>query len=224
MRTIAIGLSGAVSPPQQARSRLVLERIVRATGRLLDDKPFEDIAMAEIAREAGVAVGTVYTRFPSKDALLAYVFEVLIFPKIEKKIDAVLSPTRTRSETLYQFTVRYLWAVRNVFLAHRATLVPLTLISRQSPDPEIHRFLRTVNGAIHVRVQSALLARKREVKHPDPDAAVRMAMLWLGGAMREKFLYAEPVSDLAKMGDRDFVAELARGVAAYLTSAEVEGL
>ena len=93
--------------------------------------------MAEIASEAGVAVGTVYTRFPSKDALLAYVFEVLIFPKIEKKIDAVLSPTRTRSETLYQFTCRYLWAVRNVFLAHRATLIPLTLISRQSPDPEL---------------------------------------------------------------------------------------
>ena len=180
--------------------------------------------MSEIAREAGVAVGTVYTRFHSKDALLVHVFEVLIFPKIEKKIGAVISPRRARSETLYQFTSRYLWAVRSVFITYGATLRPLTLISRQSPDPEIRRFLRTINTAIHVRLQVALLDRKREVKHPDPSAAVRMAMLWLAGAMRERFLYAEPVSNLAKMSDRDFVAELARGAAAYLTSAEVEGL
>lgn len=216
-----MSVSGAISPPQQARSRLVLERIVRAAGRLLDDKPFEDIAVSEIAREAGVAVGTVYTRFPSKDALLVYVFEVLIFPKIERKVEAVVSPRRAQSETLYEFTLRYLWAVRNVFIVHRAWLRPLTLISRQSPDPDIRRFLRTVNGAIHVRLQSALLDRKREVRHPDPNAAVQMAILWLGGAMREKFLYAEPVSSLAEMSDRDFVAELARGAATYLTTAEV---
>src|ERR1700694_3570765 len=45
-------------------------RIIAAARRLFDRKGYADTAMEEIADRAGVAVGTLYNYFPSKDDLL----------------------------------------------------------------------------------------------------------------------------------------------------------
>jgi AcrR family transcriptional regulator len=45
-------------------------RIIAAARRLFDRKGYADTAMEEIADRAGVAVGTLYNYFPSKDELL----------------------------------------------------------------------------------------------------------------------------------------------------------
>lgn len=45
-------------------------RIVAAARRLFDRKGYANTAMEEIAERAGVAVGTLYNYFPSKDELL----------------------------------------------------------------------------------------------------------------------------------------------------------
>ncbi len=45
-------------------------RIIAAARRLFDRKGYADTAMEEIAERAGLAVGTLYNYFPSKDELL----------------------------------------------------------------------------------------------------------------------------------------------------------
>ncbi len=61
----------ATTPAQQARRR----RVVEAGLALLQDRDFDKIQMRDIAEEAGVALGTVYHYFSSKEHLFA---EVLI--------------------------------------------------------------------------------------------------------------------------------------------------
>ncbi|MFC1524499.1 TetR/AcrR family transcriptional regulator [Thermodesulfobacteriota bacterium] len=45
------------------------DRIVRAAARLFNDKGFEDATTRDIAQAAGLAVGTMFNYFPSKETL-----------------------------------------------------------------------------------------------------------------------------------------------------------
>ena len=63
-------------PALQTRSRQTRDKLVAALERLLRHKAFENISVAEIAREAGVSVGAVYTRFENKDAFIPVLFEL----------------------------------------------------------------------------------------------------------------------------------------------------
>ena len=64
-------MSGPIAP-QQSRSQASLDRILDATERLLEQRPFSEITVAEIAEEAEVSTGLLYSRFESKDAILPY--------------------------------------------------------------------------------------------------------------------------------------------------------
>jgi AcrR family transcriptional regulator len=57
--------------PLQARARERVERILDVTASLLASPEAEDLSTAEIARRAGVPIGSVYHYFPSKEAILA---------------------------------------------------------------------------------------------------------------------------------------------------------
>ena len=68
--------SQGVKPAEQLRARETRDKLVAALERLLKEKAFTEISVAEIANEAGVAVGTVYRRFENKDALIPVVFDL----------------------------------------------------------------------------------------------------------------------------------------------------
>ena len=61
--------------PKQARSRESQRRILAATLALLDHSHFEAITIAQIAAEAGMAVGNFYKRFKNKEALLPHLYD-----------------------------------------------------------------------------------------------------------------------------------------------------
>src|SRR5712692_6140240 len=80
-------------PPQQARSRATLERVLGATQELLAEKRFEETTVVEIVRRAGSSVGSFYARFPDKRSLLARLDRDL-FEKGRVQWDALLDPRR----------------------------------------------------------------------------------------------------------------------------------
>src|SRR5689334_623757 len=61
-----------VRQPRQQRSHDLLARLIDASRALLDERDFESISIADIAKRAGVSVGVLYTRFPTKDHLLVH--------------------------------------------------------------------------------------------------------------------------------------------------------
>ncbi|MDD3654861.1 MAG: TetR/AcrR family transcriptional regulator [Desulfotomaculaceae bacterium] len=65
------------------------ERIIEAAARLFADKGIDEVSLDEIAQEADFSRGTLYSHFPSKEAL---VFEILR-PVLIKSSDKILSLT-----------------------------------------------------------------------------------------------------------------------------------
>ena len=60
----------APKPPKQSRAIRTREKLMAALERLLRTQEFETISVQDIAREAGVAVGSVYSHFKDKNAFL----------------------------------------------------------------------------------------------------------------------------------------------------------
>jgi AcrR family transcriptional regulator len=64
-------LPGALRTPQQQRSREKVARILAATARLLEDRPYDEVGTKLIAAEAGVSIGVLYRFFPDKHAIVS---------------------------------------------------------------------------------------------------------------------------------------------------------
>ncbi len=64
-----------VKPPKQSRSIKTREKLMSALERLLRNREFENISVQDIAKEAGVAVGSVYSHFKDKTAFLEALLE-----------------------------------------------------------------------------------------------------------------------------------------------------
>jgi AcrR family transcriptional regulator len=69
----------------EARRTAARERIVRSALKLVARGGYREAQVAAVAREAGVATGTVYRHFPSKADLLTEVFRVAS----QREVDAV---------------------------------------------------------------------------------------------------------------------------------------
>ncbi|MEU6239523.1 TetR/AcrR family transcriptional regulator, partial [Kitasatospora sp. NPDC047058] len=63
-------LPGALRAPQQQRSREKVTRILAATARLLEERPYDEVGTKLIAAEARVSVGVLYRFFPDKHAIV----------------------------------------------------------------------------------------------------------------------------------------------------------
>lgn len=64
------------APPRRLRADAVRnqQRIIEAAGRLFAERGL-DVTLDDVAEAAGVGVGTVYRRFPNKQALIVEVFD-----------------------------------------------------------------------------------------------------------------------------------------------------
>ncbi|MGV9292762.1 TetR/AcrR family transcriptional regulator [Amycolatopsis sp. NPDC003676] len=65
-------------PPQQARSRASLQKVLAAAERVLAEQGLESFTVAEVAAQAGMSVGAIYRRFEGKEQLLYAVKDQLL--------------------------------------------------------------------------------------------------------------------------------------------------
>lgn len=78
------------NPPQQARSRAALQKVLTATEQVLATTGPEELTMAAVAERAGVSIGSIYGRFAGKDQLLTAVKDRLL-TQMEGDIAAALA-------------------------------------------------------------------------------------------------------------------------------------
>ena len=68
-------------------------RIINAAINIFSEKGFESTRTREIAERAGVAEGTIFRYFPTKDAILERMVPLLIrvmMPRISEPIDRII--------------------------------------------------------------------------------------------------------------------------------------
>ncbi|RDV36467.1 TetR/AcrR family transcriptional regulator [Bradymonadaceae bacterium TMQ3] len=61
--------------PVQERSRALVEALIEATARILEDEGPEALTTNRVAEVAGTSIGSLYQYFPNKEALLAALVE-----------------------------------------------------------------------------------------------------------------------------------------------------
>lgn len=148
--------------PKQDRARFTYEAIVEASARVLSENGWEKFSTNEIARVAGVSIGTLYEYFAHKEAIL----EVLL----DRHVSA--------GEALIGEKLRHFSGPHDGSLRELMSLLVDGYISLHEHDPALHRRLSAevpIPEAIMVRVaqmQNLLVETITSLLAVHPEASV----------------------------------------------------
>ena len=205
----------SVRPAKQTRSRQTLDRILQATLELLQEKEFEEIAIAEIVQRARSSIGAFYARFPSKEALLPALYEA--YSRTLPTESTVWSDPSARGER--SLTARVTAMVRFVIRDFRRTrriLRPLALYARQN-STAISSEDRRIRTEKHQAARAFLLECRDEITHPDPERAVDLIAYFIPAIGRDKILFGDaPHASSVQIEDTALEEELIRMALSYL--------
>lgn len=70
--------------PTQARAQATVKAIIQACAQILEKEGYGALSTNEIARVAGVSIGSVYEYFPGKEAIVASMTKALIDTHLKK--------------------------------------------------------------------------------------------------------------------------------------------
>lgn len=100
-----------MSTKRAANRRNRKERILNKAIEVFARKGSQQSTISDIAKAAGIAQGTIYVYFSSKEELLNECMQVIIGPEIETIIDATKS-IEDPMDRLYEFFVRHVALVK----------------------------------------------------------------------------------------------------------------
>ncbi len=204
-----------IPEPQQERSRRTMRRLMAAAEEVIAERGVGGLTIGEVARRAGTAVGTIYTRFPDKDAFLRTLHDQF-FARASVTADAAFDPSRRRNlpvRDLLAGCVRLL--VRN-YRARRELLRALLLYARTHDDGAFQTRAERLNLRFLARLKVLILSHRSEMRHPDPERAILVGLMMIDGAARESILFGETRPASLSVSDAVLVAELTRAICAHL--------
>lgn len=135
-------------PPRQSQKEATRQRVVAAAHELFDTHGYQGTTIREIARHAGVSVGSVFTTFASKGEILSEVMQARLEP-LYAEIDRVMPHLRgcTADRLRTMFAVHFEFEARHVrlFMSHIAAAYDWTLPPAARPygrTPRLQEVIR----------------------------------------------------------------------------------
>ena len=193
---------GPSPTPSGARAAGKRERILEAAIKIFAEKGFFGAKVAEIAREAGVADGTIYLYFKSKDDLLICLFEDRM-ERINAALREHLAKESTAEAKLRRFIEMHLRLVEE----HRELVEVLTIELRQSA--KFMREYRNPRFAEFLKLLAAIIEEGQRTGELRPHISPTLAARAIFGALDELSL-ARAVGRSGKI-PADEVADLLTG-------------
>lgn len=188
-----------VRAPRQARSQETLTRFVEATRHLLEDRPFEEITVADIVATAERTVGSFYARFEDKHAVLFVLVDDL-HERTRALTRAFCDPVRWDDAPLAEFVAE---SVRlNVQGYRRAGPLFRAALQACATD-ERFRNRRAETMLICAELQKAfVMSRADELRADDPARASDQMFEMVAATLDQELLFGRftttsPESDLA---------------------------
>jgi AcrR family transcriptional regulator len=170
-----------VLPVHQARSRDSLNRLLKAAVEVLDEHGIEGATIPRIAARANVSPGTVYRRFRDKDALLREVC-LRTLERNYRQTKELLATERWKGKSLSEIVRSVIAVTLKGHRAHRGLLRAMLFFTLQHPDAAFVRKSTELQPKIFEHLAELLLSRRREIRHPHPELAVKFAMLMVAVA------------------------------------------
>lgn len=206
--------AAGIRAPKQARSADTLDRIVSAARALLDETSFEELSITRLMRRAGMSVGSFYTRFPHKEALLPYLYQ-RYDEGLEQTTGSVLEPRAWQRLRLAARVGRLVDLSVDAYRTHRGLWRAILLHAGSHPSivTEEHRRKRR---AMVRRIVALLLERRQEITHPEPERAAEFCITLLFATCKDQILLEERSHGTTRLSDRRLRRELTRTLCAYL--------
>jgi AcrR family transcriptional regulator len=197
--------------PKQARSRESLARLMTAAREILNEKGIEGATVPRVASRAGLSSGSVYRRFPNKDALMrAVILETL--ESLDAAVAAGLTPELADRLSLQSFAEPM---VRHRLTSQRQNakmLRAMLQFSLSHTNAAFKAKITELNARSLERIAEFLMLKRTEINHPDPKKALQFALKLVGTMLQQVI-----VIDARLPGsDDELVEELVRAFLTYL--------
>ncbi len=205
----------------QPRALRTRAKMLQALEKLLKTKEFDQIAVTEIASEAGVAVGSIYSHFADKDAFLEALLEEWR-ARLEQRLTDVQASdleAELRAEGSLRAALHMVVQYNYEQLEQEKHIIRAThhyLRQKMKADEDVWRHLQerafqTVEAIVDVYAE--------EVRRTDTVKAAKMLNYSLNAIFTEWTVYRERgVPAALALGNEEFVHEVAELVFGYLTT------
>ncbi len=201
-------------PVVQERGKHTVERLLEAAEQMLDFVGLEGATVPTIAAAAGVSVGTVYKRFPDKDALLRAVHE-RFFNDLLAANQFALDPAKWVDTPTIELVTTVVAGMIEGYRGRKTLIRALMLYAETHTDSDFraHAEERRLE-TLHL-FEALLRDRKADIGHPHPERAIRFVVALFGHALEGSVVSETGTRDLFSSGS-EAAAELARIVVGYL--------
>lgn len=201
-------------PPQQKRSHETQARLLVAAERLLADRPFEQITVGDIVREAGLSVGAFYARFSDKTAVLLALYERYDLRLAEEHRDTVLE-----ADSIEELALNSCRRIVRYYRERRWFMRAICMFARSHPEA-ISEEVRERRFLLHRRLAEPFTEHAADIVHDDPLRAAEWVLFVAASVTREKVLFGEVThASSVAASDEELANELSRTMIAYLRSA-----
>jgi AcrR family transcriptional regulator len=187
-----------VLPAHQARSRDSLARLLRATIEVLDKDGLDSATIPRIAARAGVSPGTVYRRFSDKDALMREVC-VRVLEGNYKATSELFAPERWKDNSLAEIAGPVIQMTLKGHRTHRGLVRAILFFTQQHPDAAFVRKCDEMEWKTFDSLAALLLTRRREIRHPDPESAVKFAIMSVAFVAQGALVLPHKPADLNRL-------------------------
>jgi len=114
------------------------ERILKAAGRLFEERGYYETGIGDIALEAGLGRASVYYHFPDKESIARALFDSIAERIVE------VSEAAVKEDLLLRIMVEYILVFRDIALNRKTQAVYYDLVQYADYDaPNIERLKRT---------------------------------------------------------------------------------
>jgi len=197
--------------PRQARSRATRARILNAAVELAEKQGFDRTSMAQIARTAGVGMGTLYHHVPDKRTLLVEVMEEWT-ERLAEQRRSDLEGDAFMHGNPRDFLVGFLRAIYERAQDRNWIYVELTLLAHR--DPELRKHFMGLRSAGADRLAAVLeVGQRRGLLRKRIDC--RGAAMLLGNALELLTVHMHLLQRPGQDAERMF-RELTEMICSYL--------
>jgi len=170
-------------------------------------------ALKDVAAAAGVSVGAVYGRFPSKEAILL-LLGIIVIDGVCRRFEEALEPPRGTTGTFGALARAYVTTLVREFTRHRSLIREVR--KHAGGDPSLRRLADRTNRTTH----GAFLERARtfagQIDHPDPESRLNYALFAVNAAGREAILSGALSTYAVDGSNAELIEELTRMMTAYV--------
>ena len=204
-----------IREPLQERSRKNVDRIMVSLESLLEKKSFDRITMAELARESGVGISSIYARFSDKSALILGMHLRLREGALQC-LDELTDPTRWKGATVDDIVRRIILNVVRFYRKHRFLIRAALFVD----DTAVRERQGSVLRIAAEKFTLLFIAPKAKAANKI-GIAVDFSVKMVASVMYAEIMFGSVELTRTPMPDRRLVARLSSVILALLFEAGV---